>query len=104
MSQESDMEQVLSAKIGLEKRETSPGRGVSGEKKRMEERNPSPSSPKKVDLGQLLWSGERETAALRPNNGRTSTHHPAIPLTLPQSPLDPSKLVCDIASITSAKS
>ena len=30
MSQESDMEQVLSAKIGLEKREPSPGRGVGG--------------------------------------------------------------------------
>ena len=32
MSQESDMEQVLSAKIGLEKREPSPGAGlVDGE-------------------------------------------------------------------------
>ena len=59
MSQESDMEQVLSAKIGLEKREPSPGRG---ERKRMEERNP-PSSLKKE-------GGFGSTVVVRGGRGR----------------------------------
>ena len=63
MSQESDMEQVLSAKIGLEKREPSPGAGlVDGERKRMEERNP-PSSLKKE-------GGFGSTVVVRGGRGR----------------------------------
>ena len=59
MSQESDMEQVLSAKIGLEKREPSPGL-VDGEEKRMEERKPPSSLKKEGGFGStVVVSGGR---------------------------------------------
>ena len=74
------------------------GAVVKGRRKRMErqrEKNPPPLSlpsllKKEVDLGQL-WSRERESAALRPNNGGTST---------PLSPSPSASLVCDIATTT----